>query len=124
MMKKKSHLLVFPHQLFKNHPGLKLGCDGVSLIEDDLFFKQYNFHKQKLVLHRSSMKFYESYLNSKNQPTVYVDCNDSLATIDSLFNHFKSEGIECIHFIDPVDNYLSKKIEENASQYCLDLKIS
>ncbi|MDB0006719.1 cryptochrome/photolyase family protein [Flavobacteriales bacterium] len=113
--------IIFPNQLFEVSP-LPLEQSISYLIEDDLFFKQYNFHKQKLVLHRSSMKFYESYLNSKNQPTVYVDCNDSLATIDSLFNHFKNEGIECIHFIDPVDNYLSKKIEENASKYCLDLK--
>ena len=34
--------LYFPHQLFKNHPGLKLSNDGVSLIEDDLFFGDLN----------------------------------------------------------------------------------
>ncbi len=113
--------IIFPNQLFELSP-LPFEQSVSYLIEDDLFFKQYNFHKQKLVLHRSSMKFYESYLNSKNQSTVYVDCNNNLATIDSLFNHFKNEEIVCIHFIDPVDNYLSKKIEKNAKKYNLDLK--
>jgi deoxyribodipyrimidine photolyase-related protein len=60
--------IIFPNQLFEVSP-LPLEQSISYLIEDDLFFKQYNFHKQKLGLHRSSMKFYESYLNSKNQPT-------------------------------------------------------
>ena len=43
--------LIFPHQLFKVHPSLKKG-QVVYLIAAWLFFKQYNFHVQKIVLHR------------------------------------------------------------------------
>jgi len=60
------NLLVFPHQLFADHPGLKLKPSRVVLIEDSLFFgdPQYpmKFHKQKLWLHRATMKRYEQML--------------------------------------------------------------
>ena len=42
--------LIFPHQLFANHPSIVRGQD-VYLIEEYLFFKQYRFHQQKLVLY-------------------------------------------------------------------------
>ena len=38
--------LIFPHQLFANHPCIVRGQD-VYLIEECLFFKQYRFHQQK-----------------------------------------------------------------------------
>ena len=57
--------IVFPHQLFKDHPAIAPGRT-VYLIEEVLFFKQLNFHQQKLVLHRASMKAYEQYLIHKN----------------------------------------------------------
>lgn len=62
------NVIIFPHQLYENHPGLKPGCK-VFLVEDSLFFldDQYpvNFHKQKLVLHKASMDHYATLLKSK-----------------------------------------------------------
>jgi deoxyribodipyrimidine photolyase-related protein len=56
------------------------------LIEDSLFFGDpnypTNFHKQKLWLHRASMKRYEAMLQSKGLETLYLDYDlrpDSLA---------------------------------------------
>ena len=50
--------LIFPHQLFKDHPAVKKNRI-VYLIEDPLFFGDKNyptkFHKQKLVFHHASM---------------------------------------------------------------------
>ena len=44
----KTVLLLFPNQLIENHAGLDLAIDEVILLEDDLFFKDYqylvNFH--------------------------------------------------------------------------------
>ena len=57
--------IIFPHQLFEQSK-LITKCDTIYLVEEWLFFKQYNFHKQKIAFHRASMKFYESYLQSKN----------------------------------------------------------
>ena len=46
--------LIYPHQLFPRHPAVE-GSDLCVLVEDPLFFRQYEFHAQKLVLHRASM---------------------------------------------------------------------
>ncbi len=69
-----SATLIFPHQLFQNHPGLQ-GGRMVYLVEEWLFFRQYNFHKKKLVLHRASMKFYESWLSEHGYQVKYVATN-------------------------------------------------
>ena len=56
-------LVIFPHQLFDETAFLK-GFDKIVLIEEELFFKQFPFHKAKLALHRASMKYYENQLMS------------------------------------------------------------
>ena len=47
--------ILYPNQLFKNISNFM--NKKVLLIEEPLFFTQYNFHIQKLILHRASMKF-------------------------------------------------------------------
>jgi deoxyribodipyrimidine photolyase-related protein len=64
--------LIFPHQLFDAHPCIEKGRD-VYLIEECLFFKQYHFHQQKLVLHRASMKKYAHFLSQQNLTVNYID---------------------------------------------------
>ncbi|MBC7615704.1 MAG: cryptochrome/photolyase family protein, partial [Pedobacter sp.] len=61
--------IVFPHQLFEDN----IIADTIYLVEEELFFNQYNFHKQKIAFHRASMKFYESYLQSKHINVIYID---------------------------------------------------
>jgi len=56
--------LLFPHQLFEKNKALATGRE-VYLIEEFLFFNQYAFHQQKLVLHRASMKAYADLLIKK-----------------------------------------------------------
>ena len=51
------------------------------LIEEHLFFKQFNFHKQKLVFHRSSMKNYENYLLSKGIDIAYIETKNQESDI-------------------------------------------
>jgi deoxyribodipyrimidine photolyase-related protein len=53
--------LIFPNQLYKEHPAIHNNRPAY-LVEEWHFFNQYQFHKEKLVLHRSSMKFYEAFL--------------------------------------------------------------
>ena len=71
------NLLVFPNQLFLKHAGLKRRPSRVVLIEDSLFFGDprypMKFHKQKLWLHRASMKRYEAMLQEKGQDTLYLE---------------------------------------------------
>lgn len=102
-------LLIFPHQLFKNNPGLIKGIK-VYLIEEFLFFKQYQFHQQKLVLHRASMKYYEQYLRSKGFEVVYIKQEDSRSNSIHLIHSIAHDGIKTINIVDVVDYWLMKRI--------------
>ncbi|MFN5937695.1 MAG: cryptochrome/photolyase family protein, partial [Sphingobacteriales bacterium] len=67
-----SATLIFPHQLFEQHPALVEG-DPVFLLEEYLFFKLYPFHKKKLILHRASMKAYQLFLEKKGFRVEYIE---------------------------------------------------
>lgn len=96
--------LVYPHQLFKNID--EFHNKKVILIEEPLFFTQYEFHIQKLVLHRASMKFYETYLKSNNIDVIYYED-------ESYLNDFKNIKDQKIYCYDVFDFYLEKKIKKN-----------
>jgi deoxyribodipyrimidine photolyase-like uncharacterized protein len=64
--------LIYPHQLFYPHP-TATGADAVFLIEEPLFFRQYTFHRQKLILHRASMK---RYLRERQPRARYIEAAD------------------------------------------------
>ncbi len=53
-MTNKLAAIVYPNQLWEAHPAVSV-AELVVLVEDPLFFAQYRFHAQKLVLHRASM---------------------------------------------------------------------
>ena len=55
--------IIFPNQLFEDSVVIE-NKKTTYLIEEYLFFKQYNFHKQKILFHRDSMK---NYLITKQQ---------------------------------------------------------
>ena len=49
--------IIYPTQLFILNDYLKT-MDMIYIIEDPLYFTHKKFHKQKLVFHRASMKYY------------------------------------------------------------------
>ena len=100
--------IVFPHQLFEQN----IIADTIYLVEEELFFNQYNFHKQKIAFHRASMKFYESYLQSKNINVIYIDAFHELADVRNLITHLKSIHITSFDFIDVTDYLLERRINE------------
>mgnify|MGYP000611974259 CR=1 FL=1 len=65
-------LLIFPHHLFASHPGLKKGRE-VLFVESPRFFSAFHFHTQKLVLHRASLKSFESALKKRGYSTHYIE---------------------------------------------------
>ena len=103
--------LIFPNQLFKDSPLLENGLP-IYLIEEFLFFKQYNFHKQKIAFHRATMKQYQSFLSLKNIEVVYIESVENVSDSRELIPFLKSKGITNINYIDPVDNWLQKRIEK------------
>ena len=103
--------ILFPHQLFEQN-SLVSTCGTIYLVEEWLYFKQYNFHKQKIAFHRASMKFYESYLQSKKVEVVYIDSFNALADIRKLIPYLKKEGVDAIEYIDTTDDWLEQRIQE------------
>ena len=93
--------ILYPNQLFKNLSNFT--NKKVLLIEEPLFFTQYDFHIQKLVLHRASMKFYESYLKQNNILVEYFED-------ESYIELYKNEKVFVYELFD---NYLEKKVYKN-----------
>jgi deoxyribodipyrimidine photolyase-related protein len=103
--------LVFPHQLYKNST-LVQACEKIYLIEDDLYFNQYKFHKQKLVLHRASMKYYADYISDKTS-VRYVQLTDKLSLESILDKNQKNQ----IHYFIPDDYLLERRINRFIKKY-------
>ena len=124
-----SCLLVFPNQLFEDHPGLRLKPDRVVLIEDSLFFgdKKYplNFHRKKLVFHRSAMKQYEAFCRKLGFETTYLEHEERE---DSLLKHLQflqsnllTGSIRLIS-LDAVDYELNRRLKKYVGE--LGMRIS
>jgi len=114
--------LVFPHQLFQLHPGLQINR-SVYLVEEWLFFRQYNFHQQKLILHRASMKFYEQWLMNQQFKTLYIETSDERNDIRKLIQSLAKQEVKAIHIADVADCWLLKRIKESCQQYKIELII-
>jgi deoxyribodipyrimidine photolyase-related protein len=114
--------LIFPHQLFKLNPILKKNRQ-VLLVEEWLFFRQYNFHQQKIVLHRSSMKFYEAYLTEQQYSVQYIESTDERNVISKLVKFLSLQNITSIHIVDVVDYWLTKRIETACKKYSIILSV-
>jgi deoxyribodipyrimidine photolyase-related protein len=105
--------LVFPHQLYPQSPIVQSDRTMV-LLEDELYFSHYAFHKQKLVLHRASMKMYQQHLESQGFKTLYIEAKQS--GLISLFNKWRKQGITEIHYTDTNDYLLERRLNRFALQ--------
>lgn len=114
--------LIFPHQLFKNHPALQKNRP-VYLAEEWLFFKQYPFHKQKLVLHRASMQFYENWLTQNEYSVTYIETGVKENDCRQLVAGLAKQKITDVHMADPVDNWLRKRIQKACRENKITLHI-
>ena len=102
--------ILFPNQLFEMSPLFEVNAP-FYIIEEFLFFKQYPFHKQKIAFHRATMKRYANYLrNEKKMEVYYIESTEAISDIRLLIPELKSQGIEKINYIDPVDNWLQKRL--------------
>jgi deoxyribodipyrimidine photolyase-related protein len=112
MMPERALTLIFPHQLFADHPALVEQQD-VALVEDTLFFGDLRyparFHKQKLALHRACMKVYADSLLARGWRVRYVDYQATLM-IDGLIEEFARAGYGRIQWADPVDDVLERRV--------------
>ena len=110
--------LIFPHQLFEDNP-LAMSGRRVYLVEEYLFFRQYRFHKQKLAFHRASMKQYAQFLLEMGCEVTYVESHQEESDIRKLIPELNAEKVHCI---DPVDDYLKRRIEKGCKEVGIELK--
>jgi deoxyribodipyrimidine photolyase-related protein len=114
--------IIFPNQLYKQHPAVH-DNRPIYLIEEWHFFNQYQFHKEKLVLHRASMKFYEQFLKKQGLMVHYIESIEAQNKIELVLEKLHLKNIKKIHIVDPVDSWLLKKIKSSAKKYDIELII-
>jgi deoxyribodipyrimidine photolyase-related protein len=100
--------IIYPHQLFSHNPVLE-NVKKVFLVEEPLFFTQFKFHQQKLVLHRAALKFYAEHLEERGFAVRYVEIAELKETKD-LAGILAGEDIAEIIFLDPVDDWLENRL--------------
>ncbi len=110
----KAATLIFPHQLFKDHPALSRERE-IFLVEDQLFFSgvqsSLKFHKKKLMLHRASMQAYKKKLESQGCRVHSIEFESD------LFQSLIENGIEEIWFSDLVDGLLESRLRREAKKW-------
>lgn len=109
----KSASLVFPHQLFPQHPALSKQRP-VFVIEDSLFFGDKfaapgQFHVQKIVLHRASMKAFAAELSAQGYTVTYLSYDRS-KTIEQVIEPLIDEGYRHFHLTECCDFLLEKRL--------------
>jgi deoxyribodipyrimidine photolyase-related protein len=112
--------LIFPHQLFKQHPAVKKDTP-VYIVEEFLFFKHYKFHKQKMVMHRASMKWYEEELQKKGCKVNYIEATEKESDVRLLMKVLSKKGITDILYVDTVDEWLEQRLKVAAKEQKLQL---
>ena len=116
------YLLLFPHQLYREHPALQAGRP-VAVLEEPLFFTQFHFHQQKLVLHRASMRAYQQLLEKQGFACDYVEARLPTADVRQWIAQAGATGLRQLHVIDPVDDCLRRRIETAAATAGLTLTV-
>jgi deoxyribodipyrimidine photolyase-related protein len=107
----KSALLLFPHQLYKLDQLPEV--DIVFLFEDPYYFGldercPLKLHKQKLVLHRASMRRYaKELLWPANIQTEYIEL-DPLKNLADVIN--KMSHYDKLYVFDPIDDFTVERL--------------
>ncbi len=111
--------LVFPNQLYPDHPAIAKSR-AIVLAECDVYFSQYRFHKHKLVLHRASMKSFQHELESRGHTVDYLEYGVSGIEVIMIFLY--KEGFREIHYADPTDYLVERRLVRYAAKNSMELR--
>jgi len=96
--------LIYPHQLFPDHPAIAQ-ADLCVLAEEPLLFTQYSFHAQKIVLHIASMHCYQQRLQQQGKRVRYIESREITATAD-IAALLQAMEVTQVQFVDLNDDWL------------------
>ena len=105
--------IIFPNQLFRDSPILKINCE-IFIFEDSLFFGNDKFyklknHKNKIIFHRASMLAYKKFLENSGFKVFYIENENNISTFDYFSKYLKNK-YQKINLINPHDFLLMKRI--------------
>jgi deoxyribodipyrimidine photolyase-related protein len=100
--------LIYPHQLFPDHPAVA-DADICVLVEEPLLFTQYRFHAKKLLLHRAAMQSYAARLREQGTRVRYVESGEVGVTAD-VSVVLKALDATHVRFVDPCDDWLQQRL--------------
>lgn len=101
--------LVMPHQLFESHLNAEPGTRFV-LVEHDLLFRQYRFHRQKLILHRVSMRRFAQRLRRHGFDVEIIETDSATTSRESLSAVVRRLRPSSVHLYDVVDDWLAADV--------------
>jgi len=100
--------IIYPHQLFADHPALA-DASQVVLVEEPLLFNQYSFHRQKLIFHRATMMQFAAALRKRRIKVHYIEAGE-LADTAAIARRLKQLQIRSVQYVDPCDDWLSTRL--------------
>jgi deoxyribodipyrimidine photolyase-related protein len=103
--------LVFPHQLYLTSSAFNKEAP-IFILEDALFFTQFSFHKQKLLLHRLTMRHWQLAQENKGYKVTkvgYKECSNLVDWITSLTQKHATT-LHTVQLIEPDDFLLKKRL--------------
>ena len=111
--------LIYPHQLFADHPALAPGR-AVVLLEDPLFFGTDprwpgRVHRQRALLHRLSMQAYASQLKQRGYD-VSIQEHHKATDTEAHLQLIWAKGYRSFHIADPVDDLLERRLKTAVSK--------
>lgn len=109
-MKDRTVALVYPHQLWESNPAVSRS-DLVILVEDPLFFAQYNFHRQKLILHRASMTEFSDHCKRLGKEVLRIESHE-IANSADIGSILKKKRIKSVLAVDPTDRWLKARVSD------------
>jgi len=116
-----NHVLILTNQIFEDSPILEQlvnSNDKVILYEHPLHFTDFKYHKMKLVMHRATMKYYESYLNKKiKNKIVYIEFTDNFQ------QEIKKINPDKLHIYNPIDHDIMKELANTAKKLKFELAV-
>lgn len=107
--------LIFPDQLFLNHPSITTGR-VIYLVEEFLFYKIQPFHKQRLVLLRAAMRRYAEVLSKNGNKVIYITSKE-LTYRGNIFDILGKKHIKNIHLAEFADAWLSQDLALSTEKY-------
>ncbi len=119
-------LLIFPHQLFAEHPGIAADPDQIVMVEADLFFGDprytLRFHQQKLWFHRATMQRYALALTERDLRVEYVEHQLPRKAIEVSLDVVVARRCSEVIALDPHDDLLQRRVERGCARRDLTIR--